>query len=95
MKKTILSLLFLFSMLTLSAQEIVVGDMDGDGKITIGDVTECANIVIGRSAAKTMSAKTLVDPNAPDYQTLNGAWSSTTGTKISFQEDGTVTHSAL
>lgn len=95
MKKAIISLLSLFSVLTLSAQDIVVGDMDGDGKVTIGDVTECANTVIGKSAVKTISAKTLVDPNAPDYAVLRGTWRSITGTKISFQEDGTATHSDL
>lgn len=95
MKKTLLSILMLFCATFASAQEIVLGDMDGDGKVTVVDVTEVVSTVTGKSAIKKVSGNTLVNPNAPDTELLAGAWRSITGEKITLNSDGSATHSNM
>lgn len=95
MKKTLLSVLALFCAMFTSAQEIVLGDMNGDGQVTIGDVTEVVNTVTGKSAVKKVPVKTMAVPNASDTELLAGAWRSITGEKITLNADGTATHSDM
>lgn len=50
MKKTVLIIFLLFSFLrTANGQDVILGDMDYDGKISILDVTELINVLIGKS----------------------------------------------
>jgi len=48
MKKVIVSLLTLFSFSFVSAQKILIGDMNGDNELTVLDVTELVNTINGK-----------------------------------------------
>lgn len=75
MKKFLLSLLT-FCAFTASAQtEIVVGDMNDDGQLTVGDVTSLTETVIGKAPRRTISTK--CDPNASDPSAIAGSWRAT------------------
>lgn len=69
--------------------------MNGDGKVTVGDITEVVNTVNGKTAVRTISAKTLVDPYASDTETLAGTWRSIAGERITLGTDATASHSSL
>lgn len=68
MKKLILSLAMLLSIMAVSAQsEAYVGDMNDDGELDISDVTQLVNTVIGKQAARKVSLGG-GDPYAVDKQ---------------------------
>lgn len=86
MKKTILSLLA-FCALSVSAQnEIVVGDMNDDGDLTVSDVTALTETIVGRQAVRRISVAG--DPYAADNTSIVGLWTGVSGT-ITFNADGT------
>lgn len=86
MKKVLLSLLT-FCALSASAQtEIVVGDMNDDGKLSVGDITALTETVVGRQAVRRINVAG--DPYAADNTSIVGQWSGVSG-KISFYADGT------
>lgn len=56
MKKLFLSLCMAMMAMTMSAQEIVVGDMNDDGKVTVEDITKVTETALGRLPLRTMVA---------------------------------------
>lgn len=92
MKKYLFALFSLF-FVAANAQEIVMGDMNGDGKVTAQDVTEVVNTVTGKSPLKKISANSLVNPDATE--SLEIALRSSSGTKISLYSNGKATHNEL
>lgn len=74
MKKLILSLFALFFITVCSAQEILIGDMDGDNKLTISDVTSLVDVLMNKSAKRyTYSAEDFIKENAlTGTFTING-----------------------
>ena len=55
MKKTLFTFLLLFAATSMNAQTIVKGDMDGDGEITITDVTGAVDVILGKAPKQTIS----------------------------------------
>lgn len=91
--KNYLFALFSLFFVAANAQEIVMGDMNGDGKVTAQDVTEVVNTVTGKSPLKKISANSLVNPDATE--SLEIALRSSSGTKISLYSNGKATHNEL
>lgn len=91
MKKT--SLLIIASMYSaVSYSQVVLGDMNGDGKVTVQDITECTNTVLGIKPVKTIPVG---NPYASDQTTIAGSWRSISGTKLIFNTDGTASHNEM
>ena len=56
MKNTFFSLLLLsMAVVGASAQTLVKGDMNGDGQVTISDVTSVVNVILGKSPIETIN----------------------------------------
>lgn len=94
MKKQLLSLvaLCLLGVGSASAQsDILVGDMNDDGQLTVGDVTTLVETVAGRAPQRTISTK--CDPNASDPAVIAGSWRAVSGTTLSLTADGAATYS--
>lgn len=86
MKKFLFSLLT-FCAFTASAQtEIVVGDMNDDGQLTVSDVTALSETVVGRKPARRVAVSG--DPYAVNNSSIVGRWSGVSGT-VTFNADGT------
>jgi len=66
MKKLALSLLMLLVATTMSAQTIMNGDLNHDGKIDISDVTALVNVALGKSQTEVIR----VDPDPHEYVDL-------------------------
>lgn len=89
MKKHLLSLLVFCLMgvgSTFAQSEIVVGDMNDDGQLTVGDVTALSETVIGRKPARRVAVSG--DPYAVNNSSIVGRWSGVSGT-VTFNADGT------
>lgn len=64
MKKTCFFLLSLMCFISSSAQDILVGDMNGDNALTISDVTELVNVVTNKSEKQFVySAEAFIKEN--------------------------------
>ncbi len=87
MKKTILSLMLLCMAAAISAQTIVKGDMNGDGQVTVADVTAVANVAVGRTQMEYISASS--SPFAVDNSYVVGTWYASDGTHFTLGDDGT------
>lgn len=88
MKKTILSLLA-FCALSVSAQnEIVVGDMNDDGDLTVSDVTALTDAVLHPEKVRTISTK--CDPDVSEPAAIAGYWTISGGTPLHLASDGRV-----
>lgn len=72
MKKTLLFLLTFCALATSAQNEIVVGDMDDSGGLTIGDVTALTDAVLHPEKVRTIS--TMCDPNFIDNTAIAGVW---------------------
>lgn len=83
MKRLSLASLSLLLPLAMNAQ-IVRGDMDGNGKLTIADVTLLANTVIGCTQPIAISAEEVLDNSM-----LVGIWYKAKNETVSFFADGT------
>lgn len=90
MKKYIFSLMLIAAFGSNAAafaqSEIVVGDMNDDGQLTVGDVTALSETVIGHKAVRRISVAG--DPYAADNTIIVGQWTGISGT-ITFNADGT------
>ncbi len=88
MKKTLLSLLLLVVATTMNAQSLLVGDANQDGVLTLADVTETANLIVGNED------QTVIDLAKMAYKVDNSA---VVGTwyldeeEVTFSADGTTT----
>lgn len=93
MKKHLFSLMLIAAFGSYAAafaqSEIVVGDMNDDGQLTVGDVTALSETVIGRVPQRTISAK--CDPDASDPAAIAGHWTVADGAPLTLKSDGTVT----
>ena len=84
MKKVLLSFMLLFAATAMNAQGIVKGDMDGDGEVTITDVTSAVDVILGKAP------KQLVNPYNVDNTLIVGTWYAPDGTSFTLNEDGTI-----
>lgn len=92
MKKHLLSLLALCLMgvgSTFAQSEIVVGDMNDDGLLTVGDVTALSETVIGKATRRTISTK--CDPNVSDPSAIAGSWRATDNSTLELTAEGKAT----
>ena len=87
MKKALLSFMLLFATTAMNAQGIVKGDMDGDGEVTITDVTSAVDVILGKAPKQTISQ--VGDPYAVDNSFVVGTWRTSDGeTSFTLSEDG-------
>ena len=87
MKKALLSFLLLFAATAMNAQGIVKGDMDGDGEVTITDVTSAVDVILGKAPKQTINQ--VGDPYAVDNSFVVGTWRTSDGdTSFTLSEDG-------
>lgn len=86
MKKLFISLLTLYAVSAYSQKQIVVGDMNNDGELTVTDVTVLADAIVGNSAIRRLTVSE--DPYNTDNTNIIGQWSGVSGS-ITFNEDGT------
>lgn len=94
MKKTLLSLLTLCLLGVGNAfaqDDIVVGDMDNSGDLTISDVTALADAVVHPDKVRTISTK--CDPNASAPAAIAGSWRAVSGTALTLTAEGDATYS--
>ena len=81
MKKTILSLVVLFCTITsVNAQQLLKGDMNDDGDLTIGDVTALVEIVMGRKEPIPIDFS--IAMTTVDNERLYGTWVTQDNEKI-------------
>ncbi len=81
MKKTILSLIVLFCTITsVNAQQLLKGDMNDDGDLTIGDVTALVEIVMGRKEPIPIDFS--IAMTTVDNERLYGTWVTQDNEKI-------------
>ena len=91
MKKTLFTFLLLFAATAANAQTIVKGDMDGDGDITITDVTGAVDVILGKAPKQTISQ--VGDPYAVDNSFVVGTWRTSDGeTLFTLSEDGSTNY---
>lgn len=87
MKKLFFFHLLVFCTISATAQKnIVLGDMNDDGQLTIGDITALSETVVGRQAVRHISIAG--NPYTTDNTSIIGQWSGVSG-KITFYADGT------
>lgn len=86
MKRLTLASLSLLLPLAMNAQ-IVRGDMDGNGKLTITDITLLVNTVMGCTPAEEIKIEDLVSTDL-----LAGTWYLTKTQTVNFAADGTTTY---
>ncbi len=86
MRKILFSL-FLCIACTMQAQEILVGDMNDDNQLSMGDVSTLVNTILGKTPARTVKACSC-DPLTADNSAIVGTWRTMTGTEITFEADG-------
>lgn len=86
MKKTFLSLFALCALSASAQSEIVVGDMNDDGQLSVGDITALTESVVGRQAVRRINVAG--DPYTIDNASIVGVWTGISGT-ITFGPDGT------
>ena len=85
-KQILLAVLLLIAT-TLSAQEILKGDMNNDNDVTIADVTSLVNVILGKAPQETISVGE--SPFKVDNSLVVGTWYATDGSHFSLNEDGT------
>ena len=87
MKKALFTFLLLFAATAMNAQTIVKGDMDGDGEVTITDVTSAVDVILGKAPKETVSQ--VGAPYAVDNSFVVGTWrTSDRETSFTLSEDG-------
>ena len=87
MKKTILSFFLLLMAASVSAQNLILGDTNQDGKLNISDVTQTVNMILGKEAQKTLD----LNPYRVDNAMVAGTWYMPDGTSFDLNADGTTT----
>lgn len=86
MKKSFLSLLTLCALTATAQNNIVVGDMDNSGALTVSDVTALTDAVLHPEKVRTLSTK--CDPNASEPSAIAGAWRAMSGTTLTLTAEG-------
>lgn len=87
MKKLFCSLFLMLSMMSYAQQhQVVVGDMDNNSKLSVGDVAKLVATVKGDLPVQTIN---LLDyAYATDNTKVVGTWRNQSGTEITFSADG-------
>ena len=88
MKKACLSLLLLVIATTMSAQSLLLGDTDQNGRLEIADVTKSVNMILGREAQGSIA----LNPYSVDNSLVAGTWYVPDGTSFTLEADGTTTY---
>ena len=89
--RQILFAVLLLAATTVSAQEILKGDMNNDKEVTIADVTSLVNVVLGKAPQEIISPGCSCEPYKVDNSSVVGIWYAPNGTSFEFREDGTTT----
>lgn len=88
MTRLLIAFITFFLCISAYAQnEIIVGDMNDDGELTVGDVTELTNTIIGLTPMKRISKDNI---NLTDKRSIVGSWATEKGKLWKFNEDGTL-----
>ena len=74
MKRILLSFLLLPIIAVTSNAQIVLGDMNRDGIVTLSDVVTSVNVVLGKQPMTTISYTDVVDPYLVDNSKIIGTW---------------------
>ena len=85
--RQILLALLLLAATTVSAQNILKGDMNNDNDVTIADVTSLVNVILGKAPKETISVGG--SPYQVDNTSVVGTWYAPDGTSFTLNEDGT------
>ena len=87
MKKTMFLLLLVIAT-TMSAQSLLLGDTDQNGRLEIADVTKSVNMILGREAQGSIA----LNPYSVDNSLVAGTWYVPDGTSFTLEPDGTTTY---
>lgn len=88
--KRLLFSLFLLNVLAVTGNaQIVKGDMNNDGIVTMGDVVSSVNVVLGNEPKTIISYTDIVDPYLVDNSKIIGTWYKSKTETVSFNADGT------
>lgn len=89
MKKLLLSFLLLHIMAVASNAQILKGDMNDDGIVTVSDVVTSVNVVLGKQPKTYISNTDIVDPYLVDNSQIIGTWYKNKDEFVSFNADNT------
>ena len=92
MKRILLSCLLLIIAMTSNAQ-ILKGDMNDDGRVTMSDVVSSVNVVLGNQPKTYISINDMVDPYLVDNSKIIGTWYKSKNETITFNADNTTNYS--
>ena len=85
-------LFFLVAMLVMSigtsAQTIVKGDMNDDGRVTVADITSVVDVAVGNTPMETLNIGSS-NPYEVDNSYVVGTWYRSDGTSFTLNADGT------
>ena len=81
-------LLLLVIATTMSAQSLLLGDTDQNGRLEIADVTKSVNMILGREAQGSIA----LNPYSVDNSLVVGTWYVPDGTSFTLEADGTTTY---
>ncbi len=72
----------------MSAQSLLLGDTDQNGKLEIADVTKSVNMILGREAQGSIA----LNPYSVDNSLVAGTWYAPDGTSFTLEANGTTTY---
>ena len=72
----------------MSAQSLLLGDTDQNGRLEIADVTKSVNMILGREAQGSIA----LNPYSVDNSLVAGTWYVPDGTSFTLEPDGTTTY---
>ena len=87
MKRLLWMLVAAMMSASVSAQTILIGDTNGDGELSIADVTSTVNMVLGKSPAKTIDLSGMA--YRVDNTMVAGTWYAPSGMHFTLNADGT------
>ena len=90
MKKFSITLLSLFLSATIASAQVIKGDMNDDGVMDIGDVSESVNTVLGKRAIQYVQGG--ADPYMLDNSRVVGTWYKTKNDYFTLNTDGTTSY---
>ena len=90
MKKLLIALVTLLPALGGWSQSLIKGDMDGNGQVTIADVTAVVNTALGRMPLQTFDVAS--GTVAVNNSQVAGAWYTPDGTALVFNADGNTSY---
>ena len=93
MNKTLslLAALALSTTVAFAQSDILVGDMNDDGQLSIGDITALTDAVLDPQKQRTITMK--CDPNVSEPAAIAGQWRTVSGTTLSLTAEGEAAYS--